>query len=409
MVDPVPRVYAQQVLGRQPLEGQRRQSRDALRERLALHELHREERHVAVGARAQHGDDAGVSQPRHGLDLAPEATAAVGEVEQLGPQDLERDVAPDGDIASTVDDAHATAAERLGELEAVDPRIRRGWRRSRGAPEQIQASQRLEAAPQTIGVRGPFPTRRSQRELRIVGGQDPGQDLLQILWRRAVFRVHDEAASCPAKHLTGPAKDTLFSEDMGDLSETIHGASRGDRAALEELLSRYLPELRAFVRLHMGPLAQLEQSGDVVQSVCRVVLEDLGAFDYRGEAAFRSWLFRACANRIRDHQRHHLRDRRDARRAVALSDSVVEHVDRMQTPSGDLMRREDLCRLEAALDRLPDDYRRAITLHHFLGLSHKEIAEELGRGEGASRMLLHRALARLGLELGEESRGQRSR
>ena len=190
---------------------------------------------------------------------------------------------------------------------------------------------------------------------------------------------------------------------MADLSETIHDASRGDHAALEDLLTRFLPELRAFVRLNMGPLAHQEQSGDLVQSVCRVVLRDLPSLEYRGEAAFRSWLFRACANKIRDRQRHHLRERRDARRAVSLSESVVDHVDDFATPSGEVMRREDLARLESALDRLPDDYRRAITLHSLLGLSHKEIATELGRAEGASRMLLHRALARLALELGDAS------
>ena len=52
-----------------------------------------------------------------------------------------------------------------------------------------------------------------------------------------------------------------------------------------------------------------------------------------------------------------------------------------------------------ALDRMPDEYRQVVTLSRRGGLSHAEVAAELGKTEGATRMLLHRALARLGVEL----------
>jgi RNA polymerase sigma factor (sigma-70 family) len=48
--------------------------------------------------------------------------------------------------------------------------------------------------------------------------------------------------------------------------------------------------------------------------------------------------------------------------------------------------------MELAFDRLPDDYREVITLARIVGLSHAEIARQMGRGEGAVRMLLSRAL-----------------
>ncbi len=59
------------------------------------------------------------------------------------------------------------------------------------------------------------------------------------------------------------------------------------------------------------------------------------------------------------------------------------------------IRNEDLTALEACFEELPDEYRRVIVATKLLGQSHAEIAAELGRNEGAVRMLLHRALARL--------------
>ena len=52
-------------------------------------------RAVRLLADEVHRDDRGVHQARHGLDLAPEALARLGEVEVLGPHQLERHVAPE--------------------------------------------------------------------------------------------------------------------------------------------------------------------------------------------------------------------------------------------------------------------------------------------------------------------------
>jgi DNA-directed RNA polymerase specialized sigma24 family protein len=56
------------------------------------------------------------------------------------------------------------------------------------------------------------------------------------------------------------------------------------------------------------------------------------------------------------------------------------------------IRDEDIRNLEAAFDKLSDDYREALSLYRIVGLP---IAERLGRTKGATKMLLSRALARL--------------
>jgi RNA polymerase sigma-70 factor (ECF subfamily) len=69
------------------------------------------------------------------------------------------------------------------------------------------------------------------------------------------------------------------------------------------------------------------------------------------------------------------------------------------SPSREASQREDELRLAEALARLPAHYRTVIVLRNLEGLSHAEVAERMGRGEGDVRMLWVRALARLRREL----------
>ncbi len=65
------------------------------------------------------------------------------------------------------------------------------------------------------------------------------------------------------------------------------------------------------------------------------------------------------------------------------------------TPSRAAQASEEVERIEAAFDGLPEEYREVITLSRVLGCSHAEIAARMGRSEGATRTLLYRALGRL--------------
>jgi DNA-directed RNA polymerase specialized sigma24 family protein len=59
---------------------------------------------------------------------------------------------------------------------------------------------------------------------------------------------------------------------MGEAAQNPAGGP-GDQLAIEALLERHLPGLRAFVRLRAGPAVRTRESTtDVVQSACREVL-----------------------------------------------------------------------------------------------------------------------------------------
>lgn len=182
-------------------------------------------------------------------------------------------------------------------------------------------------------------------------------------------------------------------------------AAAGDEQALATLLSRHLPAVRAFVRAHMGPqLRAHESSSDLVQSVCRELLTHQERFQYPGEQQFLAWLYTTARRKISNRVRDLGRDKRDARREIGgLAESAMAELGaayaRVSSPSGRALRAEEIARLEAAIDQLPEEQREVVTLAHLAGLSRAEIGEQMGKSEEAVRALLHRAKARLAILL----------
>ncbi len=195
-------------------------------------------------------------------------------------------------------------------------------------------------------------------------------------------------------------------EDAG-VEGLVERASRGDAVAVETLLENELPRLRTFVHLRMGPaLRAREETVDLVQSVCRVILARRDQFRHEGGEQFRRWLLATARRVVADKAKYWRRDQRDAAREEPrlLDDdfaTVADSVCSQLTPSRVASARERLARFERAYATLPDDYREVIALARVLELPHKEVAERLGRSELATRTLLHRALAALSATLDE--------
>jgi len=187
-----------------------------------------------------------------------------------------------------------------------------------------------------------------------------------------------------------------------DGQELAEKAAAGDSGALKTLLERYLPELRAFVRLRAGPEVRSHESrSDIVQSVCREVLEHAERFRHPSQEAFKRWLYATVLRKVQNRQRFWTAERRDAGRVIQpmqkTDDSeagLLECYRTFTTPSQFAIASEEVERIEAAFDQMPAEYRQVITLAHIVGMSRAEIGEEMGKSEGAVRVLLHRALVR---------------
>jgi RNA polymerase sigma-70 factor (ECF subfamily) len=186
----------------------------------------------------------------------------------------------------------------------------------------------------------------------------------------------------------------------GDTEHLLRNAADGDRSAREGLLLRHLPGLRAYLRLHTSPAIRAKESvSDLAQSVCREVLLSLESFDYRGEAAFRHWLFTMALRKLTERQAYYCalkrRAEKDGGAGRESEESLLNVYRTLASPSELACRREEIERIEEVFDRIPADYREVILLFHLVGFTHAEIAARLGRTEGAVRVLLFRALARV--------------
>lgn len=183
---------------------------------------------------------------------------------------------------------------------------------------------------------------------------------------------------------------------MGDVDPLVERARQGDEQALAELFRLHLPGLRAFVRLQCGPALRARESvSDVVQSVCREVLEHLDGVDSGGAAGFKTWLYTTAMRKIRNRAAFWNAERRDTGREVAADGALLEAYRTLTTPSALAGANEMVARVESAFDHLEAEEREVILLARVVGLGHAEIALHLGKSEGACRVLLHRALARL--------------
>lgn len=172
------------------------------------------------------------------------------------------------------------------------------------------------------------------------------------------------------------------------------------------LIERHLPGLRAFVRLRAGAAIRARESAsDLVQSVCREVIEHQDRFQYPSEQAFKNWLYATALRKIANRAEFWNMQKRDAGREVGIdardSASLLACYATISTPSRNAMAREEVERFERAFDQLSEEQREVVTLAHLVGLSRQEIAAQTQSTEVAVRSLLYRAMARLAAILEE--------
>lgn len=167
--------------------------------------------------------------------------------------------------------------------------------------------------------------------------------------------------------------------------------TRTDGAALAAL---HREHYRSLVRLATVVLGDVGLSEQVVQDA--FVHLQLRWGGVRQPDKVPAYLRSAVLNGARSQlRRQKVRDRHGARRVV---DPVVP------TPEGAALGRADHDRVVAALRQLPDRQREALALRYLLDLPEAEIAAAMGLSAGSVKTHLHRGLAALARQLGEDDR-----
>jgi len=152
--------------------------------------------------------------------------------------------------------------------------------------------------------------------------------------------------------------------------------------AIETLHGEFAPRLFAY---SMSMLRNREDAEDAVQTTFMNAYNSL--MDGRVPRQEASWLFRiarnVCLNRIRTHQRKPSGslDGIDVASSRGVEEQLDQHLHAVA--------------LRAALERLPEQQRKAIVLRELQGATYAEIADALNTTQGAVESLIFRARRQL--------------
>jgi RNA polymerase sigma-70 factor (ECF subfamily) len=206
------------------------------------------------------------------------------------------------------------------------------------------------------------------------------------------------------------------SEASSDDLALVAALRAGDEAAFLGLVNRLHGGM---VRFALGFVRSEAAAEDVVQDTWAAVIEGLGRFE--GRCALRTWIFGIAANQARtraarDGRSVPLETQSDDEPAVDQSEFLPEshrwagHWAKWPEPWPDqqLLSRETLHHIEAAISRLPQSQRAVIQLRDVEGMESDEVCESLGVSEGNQRVLLHRARSRVRREIARHVQGRAS-
>jgi RNA polymerase sigma-70 factor (ECF subfamily) len=176
--------------------------------------------------------------------------------------------------------------------------------------------------------------------------------------------------------------------DDAAVEELVAKAKAGDAEAFGRLFDHYHERVYRYVAARVRRPSDAE---DLAQLVFVKALEALPRYEQRG-VPFGGWLFRLARNVVIDHIR-------TAREHVDL-DGLTERPGRDAGPEAQVLARQEMDAVAAALERLTEEQRDAIALRFFAGLSAREAAEAMGKREGTVRGIQFRAIASLRRHLG---------
>ncbi len=198
-----------------------------------------------------------------------------------------------------------------------------------------------------------------------------------------------------------------MTEPADGTAQWLPAARAGSREALGRVLSAARRYLHTIARQELDPDLRAKNSpSDLVQETFVEAQRDFGQFQGDTEAELLAWLRQLLLHRVGKLRRRY-RDTHKRRlgREVALGGDSSSGglagglAADVLSPSGQAMEHEQDQALQAALGRLPDDYRRVITLRYQEQLPFEEIGRLLERSPDAARKLWARAVERLQEEL----------
>jgi RNA polymerase sigma-70 factor (ECF subfamily) len=169
---------------------------------------------------------------------------------------------------------------------------------------------------------------------------------------------------------------------MGGEDRLVERARAGDEGAFEELVRRYQ---KPIYYLCLRSVREEQAAADLTQTAFLKAYQGLPGF--RGQAIFKTWLYRIAINLCKNYLRDYGKKRFDS----------LGEMDPPSTanPLRELIEHESQALLARAWARLPEKQRLAVTLKVQEGMKYREIAEVMGSSVGTVKANFHHACTRL--------------
>lgn len=185
--------------------------------------------------------------------------------------------------------------------------------------------------------------------------------------------------------------------------ELVELTQKGDPSAFPELVRRHQTQIFRLARRMLGNDADAQE---VIQDTFLSAYQKVPEF--RGDAAFSSWVYRIAAN----FALMRLRRRRIQPDGESIEDQLPKFsesghpmepvlIDWSKRADDELMDKELGRAIDKAVETLPPDYRVVFLMKDVEGMSNEEIAEMLETSVPAVKSRLHRARLALRAQLGE--------
>jgi RNA polymerase sigma-70 factor (ECF subfamily) len=186
--------------------------------------------------------------------------------------------------------------------------------------------------------------------------------------------------------------------------ELVERFKRGDRSAFSALVTRHQDAMYTLcLRQLRNPTVAEEVSQDAFLSIFK------GLHRFRGEARFKTWMFRVAVNHCKNRRLY--RQRRATNRHESLDQPAGPDDDapRRQLPSdattdSRVHQQQAKRLLENAMARLDEEQRTIIVLRDLEDLSYEEISAILDLPRGTVKSRLHRARLQLTQTLSRDVR-----
>lgn len=170
--------------------------------------------------------------------------------------------------------------------------------------------------------------------------------------------------------------------------EQLITAAQQDLAAFEALYAAYAPRVFGYLYSRVQVHSEAEE---LTAQTFLAALEQLPRYKHRGH--FAAWLFSIARNKAADSFRAKPTEQLDSAQQLAEDTDILQSV----------YQRQQLTALRAQIAALPNDQAELLQLRFVADLSFAEIAELLGRTEGAVKKAVYRCLDRLQRQLEVEN------